>query len=93
MRASYHRDKEEPASSARVLTAHPSADDAGTEKGCTPMSDTLSLATRLRALDDAALATVLRARRVKVIGVKDFFDLAEALLAVRPSGTSHAPRP
>lgn len=44
------------------------------------MSDTLSLARRLRALDDDALARAIRRRRVRPGPVKDFFDLAEALL-------------
>ena len=44
------------------------------------MSDTLSLATRLRAMDDAELAAVLRSRGIAANGIKDFFDLAEALL-------------
>lgn len=44
------------------------------------MSDTLSLATRLRAMDDAELAAVLRSRGITANGIKDFFDLAEALL-------------
>ena len=44
------------------------------------MSDTLSVATRLRAMDDAALATSMRARDIGPAGIKDFFDLAEAFL-------------
>ena len=44
------------------------------------MSDTLSLATRLRAMADAELAAAMRARNVSASGVKDFFDLAEAFL-------------
>ncbi|MFM9918858.1 helicase-associated domain-containing protein [Lacisediminihabitans sp. H27-G8] len=44
------------------------------------MSDTLSLATRLRAMDDTALAATLRAREISPSGIKDFFDLAEAFL-------------
>ena len=44
------------------------------------MSDTLSLATRLRAMGDAELAAAMRARNVSASGVKDFFDLAEAFL-------------
>ncbi|HSO01696.1 MAG TPA: hypothetical protein VLS46_04160, partial [Gaiellaceae bacterium] len=44
------------------------------------MSDTFSLATRLRAMDDARLAAAARAREIRVSGIKDFFDLAEALL-------------
>ena len=44
------------------------------------MSDTLSLATRLRAMDDAAIAAAMRARGISPSGIKDFFDLAEAFL-------------
>ncbi|QNE47781.1 hypothetical protein F1C58_13330 [Glaciihabitans sp. INWT7] len=44
------------------------------------MSDTLSLATRLRAMDDTALVAALRAREISPSGIKDFFDLAEAFL-------------
>ena len=44
------------------------------------MSDTLSLATRLRAMDDAAIAAAMRARDISPSGIKDFFDLAEAFL-------------
>ncbi|MES2094533.1 MAG: helicase-associated domain-containing protein [Actinomycetota bacterium] len=44
------------------------------------MSDTLSLATRLRAMDDVALAAAMRARNINPTGIKDFFDLAEAFL-------------
>ncbi|CAN5459476.1 hypothetical protein BH10ACT4_BH10ACT4_14040 [soil metagenome] len=44
------------------------------------MSDTLSLATRLRAMDDAALASAMRSRDIGPSGIKDFFDLAEAFL-------------
>ncbi|MDH6237830.1 helicase-associated domain-containing protein [Cryobacterium sp. CG_9.6] len=40
----------------------------------------LSLATRLRALDDATLRAALEARMVAPTGIKDFFDLADALL-------------
>jgi hypothetical protein len=44
------------------------------------MSDTLSLATRLRAMSDRDLADAMRARELGASGVKDFFDLAEAFL-------------
>jgi hypothetical protein len=44
------------------------------------VSDTLSLATRLRAMSDAELTAAMRAREVGVGGIKDFFDLAEAFL-------------
>ncbi len=44
------------------------------------MSDTLALATRLRGMSDDALVAVLRARGIRVGGIKDFFDLAEAFL-------------
>ncbi len=40
----------------------------------------LALATRLRALDDAALHRVLRVREVPAAGIRDFFDLADAVL-------------
>ena len=45
-----------------------------------PVGDTLALATRLRALDDRSLAGVIRQREVRPGPIKDFFDLAEALL-------------
>ncbi len=44
------------------------------------MSNTLSLATRLRAMTDADLAQAMRDRSISASGVKDFFDLAEAFL-------------
>ena len=44
------------------------------------MSDVFSLATRLRELDDTALAAAIRDRDLRPIGIKDFFDLADALL-------------
>ncbi|MHB1171130.1 MAG: helicase-associated domain-containing protein [Lacisediminihabitans sp.] len=44
------------------------------------MSNTLSLATRLRAMSDSELAKALTARSLGVSGIKDFFDLAEAFL-------------
>ncbi|WEO76594.1 helicase-associated domain-containing protein [Cryobacterium sp. SO2] len=40
----------------------------------------LTLASRLRALDDAALRRMIGLRRVSAHGIHDFFDLAEALL-------------
>jgi hypothetical protein len=44
------------------------------------MSNTLSLATRLRAMDDRSLAATIRERGVVSHSIKDFFDLAEAFL-------------
>lgn len=40
----------------------------------------LALAARLRGLDDDALARLVTARGVREHGIRDFFDLAEALL-------------
>jgi hypothetical protein len=40
----------------------------------------LALAARLRALDDDALARLVTQRAVREVGIRDFFDLAEALL-------------
>lgn len=40
----------------------------------------LALAARLRALDDDALARLVTQRLVRESGIRDFFDLAEALL-------------
>ena len=40
----------------------------------------LALAARLRALDDDALARLVTERGVRQQGIRDFFDLAEALL-------------
>jgi len=40
----------------------------------------LALAARLRALDDDALERLIRDRGVRQAGVRDYFDLAEALL-------------
>ncbi len=40
----------------------------------------LALAGRLRALDDAELTRLVTARAVRESGIRDFFDLAEALL-------------
>ncbi|MBF4622515.1 helicase-associated domain-containing protein [Clavibacter sp. VKM Ac-2542] len=45
------------------------------------MTDALVLAARLRVLDDAALATLVRDRRVDAARIADLFDLADALLA------------
>jgi len=39
-----------------------------------------SLATRLRSLDDETLRAALAARAITASGIRDFFDLAEALL-------------
>ncbi len=44
------------------------------------MGDTLALATRLRAMTDAALLDALHHRAFSANGIDDFFDLAEALL-------------
>ena len=44
------------------------------------MSDTLALSTRLRALSDDRLVEAVNARGVKIAGIKDYFDLADALL-------------
>jgi hypothetical protein len=40
----------------------------------------LALAARLRSLDDDALARLVTARGIRDHGIRDFFDLAEALL-------------
>jgi hypothetical protein len=40
----------------------------------------LGLAARLRGLDDDALARLIAARGIREHGIRDFFDLAEALL-------------
>jgi hypothetical protein len=40
----------------------------------------LALASQLRSLSDAELASLLATREVRETGIKDFFDLAEALL-------------
>ncbi|WP_414172016.1 hypothetical protein [Clavibacter tessellarius] len=45
------------------------------------MTDALVLASRLRALDDDALADLVRDRGVDAARVDDLFDLADALLA------------
>ena len=45
------------------------------------MSNTLSLATRLQAMSEVELAAVMRSRSISTNGIKDFFDLAEALLS------------
>ncbi|WP_166877597.1 helicase-associated domain-containing protein [Salinibacterium sp. ZJ450] len=43
-------------------------------------SASLALASRLRTLDDQQLETLLSAREVRDSGIRDFFDLADALL-------------
>jgi hypothetical protein len=43
------------------------------------MTDVLTLAARLRALDDAHLRRVIEARGIRSSGIDDVFDLAEAL--------------
>lgn len=48
----------------------------------------LSLAGRLRSLPDAELAALLGAREIRESGIRDFFDLAEALLD--PASVQHA---
>jgi len=40
----------------------------------------LTLASRLRALDDQELRRTIEIRAVSPTGIRDFFDLAEALL-------------
>jgi hypothetical protein len=45
------------------------------------MSNTLSLATRLRAMSDAELSAAMSTREITATGIKDFFDLAEAFLS------------
>jgi hypothetical protein len=45
------------------------------------MTGTAALAARLRAMDDDALVAALVRRGVATAGIRDFFDLAEALLA------------
>jgi hypothetical protein len=54
----------------------------------------LTLASRLRALDDAALRRTISLRGVPAHGINDFFDLAEALLdpAALESTLSHLDR-
>lgn len=44
------------------------------------MTNTLTLAARLRELDNARLAALISARAVSAAGVHDFFDLADAML-------------
>lgn len=44
------------------------------------MSDTLVLATRLRAMDNSEISEAIRKRSISPSGIKDFFDLAEAFL-------------
>ncbi|MEO6201367.1 MAG: helicase-associated domain-containing protein [Cryobacterium sp.] len=55
----------------------------------------LTLATRLRALDDDALRCAISARGVPATGIRDFFDLAEALLdpAAVQGTLAHLDRP
>jgi hypothetical protein len=48
----------------------------------------LSLAGRLRSLPDTELAALLGAREIRESGIRDFFDLAEALLD--PTSVQHA---
>src|ERR1700712_1521245 len=45
------------------------------------MSDTLALASRLQAESDDALITLLTARHLAKRDLRDFFDLADALLS------------
>ena len=52
----------------------PTNDSRGT------MSNTLSLATRLRTFDNDALVRTIATRELSLSGIKDFFDLAEAFL-------------
>ena len=47
------------------------------------MSDSLPLARRLSALDDDALARLVTERRVPARDIRDFFDLADAIITVR----------
>ncbi|TXK19364.1 helicase-associated domain-containing protein [Homoserinibacter sp. GY 40078] len=51
-------------------------------------SSALALAAWLRALDDGALTSLLRERSVRAAGIRDSFDLAEALLD--PAGVQAA---
>ncbi|MDQ1608534.1 MAG: hypothetical protein QOE16_1266, partial [Microbacteriaceae bacterium] len=44
------------------------------------MTNTLSLAARLRTMDDIALGALVADRQIAATGINDFFDLAEALL-------------
>ncbi|MDQ1574857.1 MAG: hypothetical protein QOH55_7 [Microbacteriaceae bacterium] len=44
------------------------------------MTNTLSLAARLRTMDDIALSALVADRQIAATGINDFFDLAEALL-------------
>ncbi len=48
----------------------------------------LVLAGQLRTLSDAALAELVTAREIRVTGIRDFFDLADALLD--PGAIQHA---
>ncbi|MBC7517910.1 MAG: helicase-associated domain-containing protein [Microbacteriaceae bacterium] len=45
------------------------------------MSEIPELAARLRALDNDRLAALVRSREIRATGIKDFFDLAELMLA------------
>lgn len=45
------------------------------------MSEIPALAARLRALDNDRLAELVRVREIRPTGIKDFFDLAELMLA------------
>ena len=45
------------------------------------MSEIPELAARLRALDNDRLADLVRVREIRPTGIKDFFDLAELMLA------------
>ncbi|MDQ1588512.1 MAG: hypothetical protein QOJ77_1677 [Microbacteriaceae bacterium] len=44
------------------------------------MTNTLSLAARLRTMEDVALQRLVADRQIAITGINDFFDLAEALL-------------
>ena len=61
----------------------------------TGSSSALALAAWLRALDDDALTALLRARPVRESGIRDVFDLAEALLddASVQASLEHLDRP
>ena len=59
------------------------------KQGMPASSDSaLALAGQLRSLGDDALTELLAAREVKESGIRDFFDLAEALLD--PASVQHA---
>src|ERR1700710_2666338 len=59
------------------------------------MSDTLALASRLQGESDEALVTLLTARHLAKRDLRDFFDLADALLSPESvnSALSHLDRP